>query len=114
MAEDQIAKEQHVKQLKAEITEARNKEHQLGNSHASRESLLTFDMLERHPLVTDQTAYEFQWDKVDALYQFVDTIPAWIVDRCIMEIWRTGDETAPDSFRNWETKKVEFGQALML
>ena len=51
----------------------------------SKEQLLTFDMLEHHPLVTDQVAYEFQWDKVDALYQFVDRLPAWVVDNEIID-----------------------------
>ena len=58
----------------------------------SREELLTFDMLECHPLVTDQVEYEFRWDKVDALYEFIDRLPTWIVDDDIMEVWRTGDE----------------------
>ena len=80
----------------------------------SREQLLTFDMLECHPLVTDQVEYEFQWDQVDALYEFVDRLPAWVVDDEVMEVWRTGSEDAPQSFRGWEAKKAEWGQALML
>ena len=64
----------------------------------SREELLTFDMLERRPLITDQQAYEFQWDKVDALYQFVDMIPAWVVDDEIFALWSTGREDAPREF----------------
>ena len=71
MAENQTAKEQQVAQLKEEINELRAYYSQLGDAFVSKEQLLTFDMLERHPLVTDQVAYEFQWDKVDALYQFV-------------------------------------------
>ena len=71
-------------------------------------------MLERHPLVTDQAEYEFQWDQVDALYEFVDRLPAWVVDDEVMEVWRTGSEDAPQSFRGWEAKKAEWGQALML
>ena len=80
----------------------------------SREQLLTFDMLERHPLVTNQVEYEFQWDQVDALYEFVDRLPAWVVDDEVMEVWRTGSEDAPQSFRGWEAKKAEWGQVLML
>ena len=56
-------------------------------------------MLERHPLVTDQVAYKFQWDRVDALYQFVDRLPAWVVDDEIVDVWVSGHEDDPQSFR---------------
>ena len=86
----------------------------LGNPYMSREQLLTFDMLERHPLVTNQVEYEFQWDQVDALYEFIDRLPAWVVDDEVMEVWRTGSKDAPQSFRGWEAKKAEWGPVLML
>ena len=114
MAAGQAAKEEQVAQLKAEILALRRDHKWLGNPYMSREQLLTFDMLERHPLVTDQVEYEFQWDQVDALYEFVDRLPAWVVDDEVMEVWRTGSEDAPQSFRGWEAKKAEWGQALML
>ena len=71
-------------------------------------------MLERHPLVTDQVAYEFQWDRVDALYQFVNRLPAWVVDDKIVDVWASGCEDDPQSFCGWEAKRAEWGQALML
>ena len=114
MAAGQAAKEEQVAQLKAEILALRKEHKRLGNPYMSREQLLTFDMLERHPLVTDQVEYKFQWDQVDALYEFVDRLPAWVVDDEVMEVWRTGSEDAPQSFRGWEVKKAEWGQALML
>ena len=61
-------------------------------------------MLERHPLVTDQVAYEFQWDKVDALDQFVDRLPTWVVDNEIIDVWASGHEDDPQSFCGWEAK----------
>ena len=114
MAAGQAAKEEQVAQLKAEILALRRDYKWLGNPYMSREQLLTFDMLERHPLVTDQVEYEFQWDQVDALYEFVDRLPAWVVDDEVMEVWRTGSEDAPQSFPGWEAKKAEWGQVLML
>ena len=114
MAADQAAKEEQVAQLKAEILALRRDHKRLGNPYMSREQLLTFDMLERHPLVTDQVEYEFQWDQIDALYEFVDRLPAWVVDDEVMEVWRTESEDAPQSFWGWEAKKAEWGQALML
>ena len=99
MAAGQAAKEEQVAQLKVEILTLRRNYKQLGNPYMSREQLLTFDMLECHPLVTNQVEYKFQWDQVDALYEFVDRLPAWVVDDEVMEVWRTGSEDAPQSFQ---------------
>ena len=95
MVAGQAAKEKQVAQLKVEILALRKKHKRLGNPYMSREQLLTFYMLERHPLVTDQAEYEFQWDQVDALYEFVDRLPAWVVDDKVMEVLGTGSEDAP-------------------
>ena len=114
MAENQIAKEQQVAHLEAEINALRVDFRQLGDAFVTKEQLLTFDMLERHPLVTDQVQYKFQWNRVDAVYQFVDRLPAWVVNDEIMEIWASGRENDPQSFRGWEAKRAEWGQALML
>ena len=114
MAENEIAKEQQVTQLKQEINDLRAYYSQLGDAFVSKEQLLTFDMLEHHPLVMDQVAYEFQWDRVDTLYQFVDRLPAWVVDDEIVDMWASGCEDDPQIFRGWEAKKAEWGQALML
>ena len=107
--------ESQVNQVKDEIRELRNSQHLLGNSgRLSREDLLSFDMIEHHPLITEQKEYEFQWDKVDGLYQFIDRLPAWIVDDDIMKLWGTGNEEPPQSFKCWQARKAEFGQALLL
>ena len=109
-----MAKKDQVKQLKAEIRASRASHSLLGNQGMSREELLMFDMLERYPLAIDQTAYTFQWDRVDALYEFVYKLPAWIVDNDIMEVWKTGAEDTPQSFKGWKMEKAEWGQALLL
>ena len=114
MVVGQAAKEEQVAQLKAEILALQRNYKRLGNPYMSREQLLTFDMLEHHHLVTDQVEYEFQWDQVDALYEFVDRLPAWVVDDEVMEVWRTRSEDASQSFWGWEAKKAEWGQVLML
>ena len=114
MAANETAKKNQVKQLKAKINMSRMSNSLLGNQGMSKEDLLTFDMLERYPLTTDQTAYTFQWDRVDALYQFEYKLPAWVVDDDIMEVWKTGVENVPQSFRGWDSKKAEWGQALLL
>ena len=58
MAENEIAKEQQVAQLKQEIDDLRAYYNQLGDAFVSKEQLLTFDMLERHPLVMDQVGIQ--------------------------------------------------------
>ena len=108
MAENETAKEQQVVQLKEEINELR------ADAFVSKEQLLTFDMLEHHPLVTDQVAYKFQSDRVDALYKFVDRLPTWVVDDEIIDVWVSGHEDEPQSFHGWEARRAEWGQALML
>ena len=107
MAAGQAAKEQQVKMLKTEIHDARVSLVWLGNSGKTKEELLTFDMLERYPPVTNQVEYEFQWDKVDALYEFVDRLPAWVMDDEIIDIWKTGHEDVHQSFCGWKAKKAE-------
>ena len=114
MAADEAAKRTQVDQLKAEILEARITQNRLGNEGVSREQLLTFDMLERLPLVTDQTEMTFQWGHTDALYEFVHKLLAWVVDDDIMEAWSTGAEDTPQCYKGWDTEKVEWGQALLL
>ena len=107
MAENELAKKQQVEQLKNEIDDSRACYNWLGDAFVSKEQLLTFDMLEHYPLVTDQVAYELRWDRVDALYQFVDRLPAWVVDDEIIDMWASGCEDDPQSFRSWEAKKAE-------
>ena len=114
MAETQEIKEKQVELLKAEIRSRRADNNRLGNMNLCREELLTFDMLERYPLVTDQSEYTFRWHLVDALYQFVEKVPAWIVDDKIMDVWKSGAEDHPQSFKRWKTTHPEYGQALML
>ena len=114
MAANETAKKNQIEELKEEIRTSRASHSLLGNQGMSREELLTFDLLERYPLVTDQKAYTFQWDRVNGLYQFEYKLPAWAVDDDIMEVWRTGMENAPQSLKGWNSEKAEWGQALLL
>ena len=71
-------------------------------------------MLDCHRLVVDQWQWEWQWGEVDALYQFVDQLPTWVVDDDIIDMWASGHVDHPQSFKGWEVKKAEWGRALML
>ena len=114
MAVNETAKKVQIEQLKEEIRASQVSHNLLGNHGMSKEDLLTFDMLERYPLITDQTAYAFQWDRINALYKFVYKVPAWVVDDDIMRVWQSGTQDSPQSFKDWDSNKVEWGQALLL
>ena len=71
-------------------------------------------MLDKYPHITQQQAWPWIWENVDALYTFTDQIPAWIVDDAVMAIWVSGEQGLPNSNTNWESKNREDGMVLML
>ena len=112
----QEIKEKQVEQLKAEIRSRRADNNRLGNMDLCREELLTFDMLERYPLVTDQSEYTFRWHLVDALYQFVERIPAWVVDDEIMgrlEVRRGRPSSELQTLEN-DTSRIRSGIVVIM
>ena len=55
-----MAVQAQVDQVRNEIRELRASQCRLGNgAHLTREELLSFDMIECHPLITEQKSYEF-------------------------------------------------------
>ena len=111
MAEVELIVEDEVKRLKKEIKNLRN---ELGRKDAAKEELLTFDMLEKYPYITQQQAWPWRWENVDALYMFTDQIPAWVVDDAVMATWASGKQGLSNSYTNWDSKHTEAGMALML
>ena len=73
MAEVEIIVTEEVKCLKNEIKSLRKK---LDKPNATKEELLTFDMLDRHRHIVQQQAWPWQWEHVNALYTLTDRIPA--------------------------------------
>ena len=65
---------------------------------------------------SDQSDYKFQWKCVlTALYRICSTRSRpGSGDDDIMEVWRTGMENVPQSFKGWNSEKAEWGQALLL
>ena len=111
MAEVEIVVADEIKHLKKEITSLRK---DLGWADVAKEELLTFDMLDKYPHITQQQAWPWRWENVDALYMFTDQIPAWVVDDAVMPIWASGRQGLPNSYTNWDSKNREAGMALML
>ena len=102
---------EEVKGLKNEIKALRK---ELDKPNASKEELLTFEMLGRYQHVINQQAWLWQWEHVDALYKVTDRIPAWVVGDSVMAVWASGKEDLPNSFTNWDSSKTVAGMVLML
>ena len=111
MAEVKLIVEDEIKRLKKEIKSLRK---DLGREDVAKEELLTFEMLEKYPHITQQQAWPWRWKNVDALYMLTDQIPTWVVDDAIMATWASGEQGLPNSYTNWDSKHTEAGMALML
>ena len=111
MAEVELIVEDEIKRLKKEI---KSLQKDLGRADVAKEKLLTFEMLDKYPHITQQQAWPWIWENVDALYTFTDQIPAWVVDDSVMAIWVSGKQGLPNSYANWDSKNREAGMVLML
>ena len=111
MAEVKLLVEDEIKCLKKDIKSLRK---DLGWADAAKEELLTFEMLDKYPHITQQQAWPWGWENVNALYTFTDKIPAWVVDDAVMATWASGEQGLPNSYTNWDSKNKEAGMALML
>ena len=102
---------EEVRELKNEIKALRQK---LGKPNASKEDLLTYEMLGRYRYVVNQQGWPWRWEHVSALYKPVNRIPAWAVENSVMRTWASGKEDLPNSFWNWDATETVPGMALML
>ena len=102
---------EEVKGLKNEIKMLRK---ELNKPNASKEELLTFEMLGTYQHVINQQVWPWWWEHVDALYKVADRIPTWVVGDSVMAVWASGKEDIPNSFTNWDSLETEVGMALML
>ena len=94
MAEVELIVEDEIKCLKKEI---KSLQKDLGWADVAKEELLTFEMLEKYLHITQQQAWPWRWENVDALYTFTDQIPAWVVDDAVMATWASGKQGLPNS-----------------
>ena len=102
---------EEVKDLKNEIKVLRK---ELDKPNASKEELLTFEMLGRYQHIVNQQVWPWRWEHIDALYKVADRIPAWVVDDSVMAVWVSGKEDLPNSFTNWDSPETVASMALML
>ena len=102
---------EEVKDLKNEIKALRK---ELDKPNASKEELLTFEMLGRYQHIVNQQAWPWRWEHIDVLYKVADRIPAWVVANSVMAVWASGKEDLPNSFTNWDSPEMVANMALML
>ena len=65
----------------------------------TEEQRITFENLEQYPYVMRQSAWELDWDKVQALYNFCIGVPAFIIDDSIIAQWLP--TVSPSSSQQW-------------
>ena len=53
----------------------------------AEEHHITFENLQQYPYVMWQSAWELDWDKVHALYNFCIGVPTFIIDDSIVAQW---------------------------
>ena len=111
MAEVELIVEDEIKHLKKEI---KSLQKDPGRADVAKEELLTFEMLDKYPHITQQQAWPWISENVDALYSFTDQIPAWVVDDAVMATWASGEQGLPKCYMNWDSKNREAGMVLML
>ena len=60
---------------------------------------ITFENLEQYPYIMWQSAWELNWDKVQALYDFRISVPTFIIDDSIIAQW--SPMASPSSSQQW-------------
>ena len=60
---------------------------------------ITFENLEQYPSIMRQSAWELEWDKVRALYDFCIGVPTFIIDDSIIAQW--SPMASPSSSQQW-------------
>ena len=97
MAMDQQVARSDVEKLQdlLESTASKSKK-QKGKTEEQR---ITFENLDQYPYVMWQSAWELDWDKVQALYCPQIGIPAFIIDNSIIAQWSS--TVSPSSRQQW-------------
>ena len=81
----------------------------------SCESHVTFQDLEDLQLVVQQWEFEIWWRQTDALYFFMDGIPAYVVDEDVFVQWSSVVKpNVPQVFRRSDATPLAMYRALML
>ena len=81
----------------------------------TEEQCITFENLDQYPYVMWQSAWELDWDKVQALYCPCIGIPAFIIDNSIIAEWSsTVSPSSPQQWTNSEDSDTLYAHAVLL
>ena len=98
MATDEEAARTDVQKLQELLDRTTNKSKK--QKEKAEEYRITFKNLEQFPYVMQQSAWQLEWDKVWALYDFHIGVPVFIIDDSIIAQW---SPTASPSSSQWLT-----------
>ena len=80
----------------------------------TEEQCITYEHLEQFPYIMWQSAWELDWDRVQALYCFRIGIPAFIVDDSIVAQWSpTACPSGPQRWANSEDSDTLYTHAVL-
>ena len=115
MVESEIEAIEQTNQLKDRIDNKHKALPRPERLTASRESLVTFQDFEDLPLVAQQWEFEIWWKQTDALYFFMDGIPAYIIDEEVFIQWSSAAKPdVPQAFGHSDASPLATHHALML
>ena len=94
-------------------------EHTTGKSKKQKgktdEQRITFENLDQYPYVMQQSAWELDWDKVQALYCPRIGIPTFIIDNSIVAQWSsTASPSSPQRWTDLEDSDILYAHAVLL
>ena len=94
-------------------------EHTAGKSKKQKgkteEQRITFENLDQYPYVMRQSAWELDWDKVQALYCPCISIPTFIINSSIVAQWSSMvSPSSPQRWTNAEDSDTLYAHAVLL
>ena len=80
----------------------------------TEEQRITFENLDQYPYVMQQSAWELDWDKVQALYCPCIGIPVFIIDNSIIAQWSSMvPPSSPQQWTNSEDSNTLYAHAVL-
>ena len=81
----------------------------------TEEQHITFEDLDQYPYIMWQSAWELDWDKVQALYCPCIGIPAFIINNSIIAQWSsTASPSSPQRWTDSEDSDTLYAHAVLL
>ena len=110
---DEEAARSHVDKLWDLLDRTANKSKK--QKDKAEEHRITFENLEQYPYIMQQSAWELDWDKVQALYDFHIGVPAFIINDSILAQWSpTASSSSSQRWTDSEDLDTLYAYAVLL